>query len=158
MNQLQSLSRQHAHCEEQLFSWNRQLHMWQKFHIVLKDLLRLLPCDENINSNSLENFLQLAKSHYNDLSNQMTSITPSVKQLCQRVVRDESLAKEWANASRSFCALNGICGKSGTYVTRLKDSWQHLLRDRAARGKTSAFFRFTGALRLEYCHTVRQLL
>lgn len=140
MNQLQSLSRQNAHCEEQLFSWNRQLHLWQKFHIVLKDLFRLLPCDENISSNSLDNFLQLAKSHYNDVSNQMTSITPSVKQLCQRVVRDESLAKEWASATRTFSALNGICGKSATYVTRLKDSWQHLLRDRAARGRKTTIY------------------
>jgi TANK-binding kinase 1 len=111
------------------------LHLWSKIHVVTKDLFRLFPYDDNISSNSLENILQLARSHYNDVSNQMTSISPSVKQLCQRVVRDESLAKEWASTNRSFSVLNGICGKSTTYVTRLKDSWQHLLRDRAARGK-----------------------
>lgn len=136
MIQLQSLSRQSTHCEEQLFSWNRQLHLWQKFHTVMKDMLRLLHSDENINLNSLDNFLQLAKSHYNDTSTQMTSITPSVKQLYQRVVRDESLAKEWTSVSRGLNSLKGVCGKSSTYVARLKDSWQHLLRDRAARGET----------------------
>ena len=98
-------------------------------------MFRLFPYDDIISSNSLENILQLAKSQFNDISNQMASFSPSVKQLCQRVVRDESLAKEWANTNRTFSVLNGICGKSTTYVTRLKDSWQHLLRDRAARGK-----------------------
>jgi hypothetical protein len=98
-------------------------------------MFRLFPYDDNISSNSLENIIQLARSHYNDVTNQMTSIGPSVKQLCQRVVRDESLAKEWISTNRTFCVLNGVCGKSTTYVTRLKDSWQHLLRDRAARGK-----------------------
>lgn len=133
-NELHSLSRQSAHCEEQLFSWNRQLHLLQKFHAVVKDLLRLLYYDENISSNSLESFMQLAKSHYNDVSNQLASIIPSIKQLYQRVVRDENLVKEWTAACRTFSALNGVCGKSATYVIRLKDSWQHLLRDRAARG------------------------
>ena len=110
-NQLQSLSRQNVHCEEQLSSWNRQLHLWSKIHVIVKDMFRLFPYDDIISSNSLENILQLAKSQFNDISNQMASFSPSVKQLCQRVVRDESLAKEWANTNRTFSVLNGICGK-----------------------------------------------
>ncbi|XP_046462778.1 serine/threonine-protein kinase TBK1-like [Daphnia pulex] len=156
-NQLQSLSRQNVHCEEQLFSWNRQLHLWSKIHVVTKDLFRLFPYDDNISSNSLENILQLARSHYNDVSNQMTSISPSVKQLCQRVVRDESLAKEWASTNRSFSVLNGICGKSTTYVTRLKDSWQHLLRDRAARVLTYNDEQFHLLERIKMTETFKSL-
>nr|CAG4650767.1 EOG090X01SN [Simocephalus serrulatus] len=155
--QLQSLSRQSSHCEEQLFSWNRQLHLWQKFHVVLKDLLRILPCDENISLNSLENFLQMAKSNYNEASNQMTSVTPSVKQLCQRVVRDESLAKEWASVSRTLCPLTGVCGKSSTYVARLKESWQHLLRDRAARVLTYNDEQFHLLERIKMTETFKSL-
>lgn len=135
VNQLQSLLRLNAHCEEQLLAWNRQLHLWQKFHVIIKDMARLLPGEEIMSSNSLESFLQLSKSHYSDVSNQMASVTPSVKQLCQRVVRDESLAKEWASTNRACGVISGVSGKSSTYVTRLKESWQHLLRDRAARGK-----------------------
>ena len=64
----------------------------------------------------------------------MSGVIPGVQQLNQKVLRDESLAKEWSSVSRPAALLNGVLGKAGTYVMRLKESWQHLLRDRAARG------------------------
>nr|CAG4649967.1 EOG090X01SN [Sida crystallina] len=119
IGQLQLLSTQSAHCEEQLAAWNRQYHLWQKLHVAVKDVLRLASFTDTATQS--------------ELVTQMSSTIPSVQQLNQRVVRDAALAKEWAVASRPSNALHGVCGKALTYVTRLKESWQHLLRDRAAR-------------------------
>lgn len=123
-------------------SWNRQFHLWQKIHFhVVKDLFqRFLSDDTTTCLNSLDTFLQLAKSQHNDITNQMASIIPSIQQLNQRVVRDKSLTAEWISVSRSSSILNGVCGKAMTYVIRLKESWQHLMRDRAARGNFLSHF------------------
>jgi hypothetical protein len=142
VNQLQNLTTKSEHCEAQMNSWNRQFHLWQKIHFhVVKDLLQRFVSDDSATSlNSLDTFLQLAKSQHNDITNQMASIIPSVQQLNQRVVRDKSLASEWMSVSRSSSILNGVCGKATTYVMRLKESWQHLMRDRAARGNCIIMF------------------
>lgn len=134
MKQLQSLVNQSNHCEEQLTGWNRQFLSWQKLHVAVKDIFRLVPHGDTFNLNSLDTFLQMAKSQHNDNIKQMSAIIPGVQQLNQKVLRDESLVKEWASVSRPSSILNGVFGKANTYVMRLKESWQHLLRDRAARG------------------------
>nr|CAG4641488.1 EOG090X01SN [Eurycercus lamellatus] len=167
LNQLQTLTRQSSHCEEQLASWNRQFQLWQKLHLSVKDLLRLVPAaalssDEAaanaVGLSPLDTFLQLAKSHHSDLTNQMASIVPGVQQLSQRVVRDGSLNKEWASVGRpSSSHLNGVCGKAVTYVTRLKDSWQHLLRDRAARVLTYNDEQFHLLERIKMTETFKSL-
>ena len=138
INQLQVLSTNSSHCEDQLVSWNRQFQLWQKLHVAVRDIFRLAANGDNgadtMGWNSLDTLLQLPKSQQSEIVTQMSSTMPSVQQLNHRVVRDGALAKEWAVASRPASALQGICGKAITYVTRLKESWQHLLRDRAARG------------------------
>ena len=135
MKQLQLLLNQSNHCEEQLTCWNRQFLSWQKLHIAVKDIFRLIPHGDTLNLNSLDTFLQMAKSQHNDNIKQMSAVIPGVQQLNQKVLRDESLVKEWASVSRPSSILNGVFGKANTYVMRLKESWQHLLRDRAARGR-----------------------
>merc|ERR1712071_483455 len=107
--------------------------LWQKLHAAVKDIFRLSVHEEALNLNSLDTFLQLAKAQHNDNIKQMSGVIPGVQQLNQKVLRDESLAKEWSSVSRPAALLNGVLGKAGTYVMRLKESWQHLLRDRAAR-------------------------
>ena len=126
----------HLHIFYSFLSNNKTHSYWHLFlqiHVAVKDLLhRFVSNDETMCS--LDTFLQLAKSHQNDITNQMAAIIPNVQQLNQRVVRDKSLAAEWMSVSRSSSILNGVCGKAATYVFRLKESWQHLMRDRAARG------------------------
>jgi len=134
MEQLELLAKQSHRCEEQLTLWNRQFLMWQKLHVAVKDIFRLVPQEESLNLNSLDTFLQLAKSQHNDNIKQMSGVIPGVQQLNQKVLRDGSLTKEWSSVSRPSSLLNGVSGKGATYVMRLKESWQHLLRDRAARG------------------------
>nr|CAG4642330.1 EOG090X01SN [Evadne anonyx] len=133
MEQLELLVKQSHHCEEQLTLWNRQFQVWQKLHLALKEIFRLVPQDESLNLNSLDKFLHRAKSQHNDNIKQMSGVIPGVQQLNQKVLRDESLTKEWSSVSRPSTLLNGVAGKAATYVMRLKESWQHLLRDRAAR-------------------------
>jgi len=130
---MELLAKQSHHCEEQLTLWNRQFLLWQKLHVAVKDMFRLVPQEESRNLNSLDTFLQLAKSQHNDNIKQMSGVIPGVQQLNHKVLRDESLAKEWNSVSRPSSLLNGVSGKAATYVMRLKESWQHLLRDRAAR-------------------------
>ncbi len=155
VGQLQALAASSGHCEDQLVSWNRQFQLWQKLHQGVKDVFRLSagsadaqpaspgldgdPSLQHHGWSSLDTLLQLPKSQQSEILTQMLASVPVVQQLNQRVVRDGALTKEWTAASRPIAALNGVCGKAVTYVTRLKESWQHLLRDRAARGRSSTF-------------------
>lgn len=146
MEQLELLVKQSHHCEEQLTLWNRQFLLWQKLHVAVKEIFRLAPQEESVNLSSLDSFLQLAKSQHNDNIKQMSGVIPGVQQLNQKVLRDESLTKEWSSVSRPSTLLNGVSGKAATYVMRLKESWQHLLRDRAARGNDYGILKFLKTL------------
>lgn len=55
-----------------------------------------------------------------------------------RYVKEGSLRGEWDNIIRGlWCPwFNKASQKATTLVDRLRDGWQHLLRDRATRGLT----------------------
>lgn len=61
-----------------------------------------------------------------------------VQQLFNRFVSDESLSRDWITAYRDLRSPNKhrVNEKAKYLVDRLRDSWQHLLRDRATRSLT----------------------
>lgn len=50
-----------------------------------------------------------------------------------RCVSERQLLNEWDEAIRDVPSLTSCAARSRTYVAKLKESWQHLLRDRASR-------------------------
>ncbi|XP_029032321.1 inhibitor of nuclear factor kappa-B kinase subunit epsilon [Osmia bicornis bicornis] len=68
----------------------------------------------------------------------LTELAPAVTQLHQRYVKEGSLRSEWENIIRGlWCPwVNKANQKATTLVDRLRDGWQHLLRDRATRNLT----------------------
>lgn len=62
----------------------------------------------------------------------------AIQQLHQRFVTERTLTREWSAATRTIScpAASRAPAKCKTLVERLRDSWQHLLRDRATRSLT----------------------
>ncbi|XP_062547300.1 serine/threonine-protein kinase TBK1 [Armigeres subalbatus] len=65
-------------------------------------------------------------------------VADPVQQLHNRFVLEESLSREWITAYRDLRSpnKNRVNEKAKYLVDRLRDSWQHLLRDRATRSLT----------------------
>ncbi|XP_064122192.1 serine/threonine-protein kinase TBK1-like isoform X2 [Macrobrachium nipponense] len=66
----------------------------------------------------------------------LCSIVPVVNQLHERVVSGRQLSRQWQQGGNDVNAVERAPNKAATYVTKLRESWQHLLRDRAARTLT----------------------
>ncbi|XP_050424646.1 serine/threonine-protein kinase TBK1 [Adelges cooleyi] len=79
------------------------------------------------------------KEELETLSDELNnSLSLAIQQLYQRYVREKTLTREWHAATRAFkCpSKNRAPARIKTLVERLRDSWQHLLRDRATRSLT----------------------
>ncbi|XP_050081939.1 inhibitor of nuclear factor kappa-B kinase subunit epsilon [Anopheles aquasalis] len=66
------------------------------------------------------------------------AVSEPIQQLHTRFVEEESLVREWNSGYRALRTpnKNRDSEKSKSLVDRLRDSWQHLLRDRATRSLT----------------------
>lgn len=80
----------------------------------------------------VNNKVDAEKSVRDSLSN----IVPVVNQLYERVVSGRQLSRQWQQGGNDVAAVERAPNKANTYVTKLRESWQHLLRDRAARTLT----------------------
>lgn len=67
-----------------------------------------------------------------------TRVSEPVQQLYNRFCTDDQLTREWKTSSREIKnpSANFSNEKAKHQVERLRDSWQHLLRDRATRSLT----------------------
>lgn len=68
----------------------------------------------------------------------MSELGPAVRQLYQRFGIEKALKREWTTAAHGMeCPMEGRAPeRARSLVERLRDSWQHLLRDRATRTLT----------------------
>lgn len=135
LGELGNLSQQALQCEDVLTVHSRQLYLWETLHKPIEELFGIVCNEVDARTQPFSSLLQLARSNHEEVTNEAISLSQSVQQLHQRVVLDESLSKEWTAVANFNLNLEGVVGKALTYVTRMKESWQHLLRDRAARGK-----------------------
>lgn len=99
-------------------------------------------------SESIEMFLEpnatlfdeFNESH-SDLMNhnkEFTRIAEAINQLHNRCITDDSINREWQTLTREINGphKNRSSHRAKHLVERLRDSWQHLLRDRATRSLT----------------------
>ncbi|QQP57237.1 Inhibitor of nuclear factor kappaB kinase subunit epsilonlike [Caligus rogercresseyi] len=96
------------------------------------------PRDEEDSSyQSLQSLVLDEEEGLKNLKNQFGELSPAVEQLNRRFVREDQLKKEWEEVMRDFPrGVTSAGSKAHTYVAKLKESWQHLLRDRASRTLT----------------------
>jgi len=84
-------------------------------------------------------------------------LSPAVAQLRQRYVAERRLDVEWRDAVRGMPPLAPCAARARAHVTKLKESWQHLLRDRASRTLTYNDEQFHILEKIKMTETVRSL-
>ncbi|KYN27147.1 PREDICTED: inhibitor of nuclear factor kappa-B kinase subunit epsilon [Trachymyrmex cornetzi] len=89
----------------------------------------------------------------------MSELTPAIVQLHQRYVKEGNLHGEWDNSTRGlWCPWTTKASqRAATLVDRLRDGWQHLLRDRATRSLTYNDEQFHVLERIKVTETGRRL-
>ena len=105
---------------------------------------------EEISTEEAEGFLKL--------QSQLTDLGPAVHQLHKRYSSDGHLTKEWGEVTREMADISTAGQRATTYVTKLKESWQHLLRDRASRTLTYNDEQFHILEKIKMTETIRILV
>ncbi|XP_074094737.1 I-kappaB kinase epsilon [Cotesia typhae] len=88
-----------------------------------------------------------------------SELAPAIAQLYQRYVKDEVLKAEWESTTRQLTCpwKTKASQRASTLVDRLRDGWQHLLRDRATRTLTYNDEQFHVLERIKVTETGRRL-
>lgn len=99
----------------------------------LADALELLASSEIYHDEAKQIGLEL-----NSLKEDFTRVSEPIQQLFNRFCTEDQLTREWNTSSRDIKgpSKNFSNEKAKHLVERLRDSWQHLLRDRATRSLT----------------------
>merc|ERR1711963_90941 len=105
---------------------------------------------EEISTEEAEGFLKL--------QSQLTDLGPAVHQLHKRYSSEGHLTKEWGEVTREMADISTGGQRATTYVTKLKESWQHLLRDRASRTLTYNDEQFHILEKIKMQETIRVLM
>lgn len=89
----------------------------------------------------------------------LVDLAPAVSQLHQRYVKENILQAEWDNITRCLkCPWSSKANqRATTLVDRLRDGWQHLLRDRATRSLSYNDEQFHVLERIKVTETGRRL-
>lgn len=122
--------------------------MYKSSDVLLKKLNR----DQlNLTNNWPERVEQLNK--------ELQQTSSAIQQLYQRNVIEDTLRLEWSSVSRGIkCPSQSKApARAKTLVERLRDSWQHLLRDRATRSLTYNDEQFHVLERIKISETGRRL-
>lgn len=118
-------------------------------HNKMRNLTKLLGSGDNCSSGDLT-----APSH-----ELVSDLAPAIQQLYQRYVTEHVLWNEWRDTTYTLScpAKSRAPARARTMVDRLRDSWQHLLRDRATRSLTYNDEQFHVLERIKVSETGRRL-
>ena len=97
-------------------------------------------------------------SRLEQLQTKVSELTPAIEQLNKKFVTDRQLSREWQDLTRDISAIDTSAIKARTYVAKMKDSWQHLLRDRASRTLTYNDEQFHILEKIKMQETIRVLM
>ena len=92
------------------------------------------------------------------LQTKITELTPAIEQLNRKFVTDRQLTREWQDITRDIPVIDTSSTKARTYVAKMKESWQHLLRDRASRTLTYNDEQFHILEKIKMQETIRVLM
>jgi len=97
------------------------------------------------------------ESQFRALQRQVGELAPAIGQLYKRIVTEKQLGREWSEVTREIVNISSSGIKARTHVGKLKDSWQHLLRDRASRTLTYNDEQFHILEKIKMQETIRVL-
>ena len=97
------------------------------------------------------------ESQFRALQRQVGELAPAIGQLYKRIVTEKQLGREWSEVTREIANISSSGIKARTHVGKLKDSWQHLLRDRASRTLTYNDEQFHILEKIKMQETIRVL-
>lgn len=125
LDQLKELERHCKHLSEITESRKQTAHV---FHMAKYTSNTFFKVDQISNENDKNEIAILSEDF-------LSETCPKVKQLHNRNVSENILKLEWESSNRSIKspAKSRAPERSKTLVERLRDSWQHLVRDRATR-------------------------
>jgi len=130
-------------CKSLTKSSENQLSFLTNAHSTTRDLLQAgysesMDQDASLAdlSRQVDEICQDESDSFSRLQIQLTDLAPAVAQLYKRYGIERHLTKEWSEVTREIADISTAAARGNTYVTKLKESWQHLLRDRASRTLT----------------------
>lgn len=92
------------------------------------------------------------------LKKRISELSPAIGQLNKRFVIERQLTREWQDVTRDIPGIESAATKARTYVAKMKESWQHLLRDRASRTLTYNDEQFHILEKIKMQETIRVLM
>lgn len=113
---------------------NRLKELTTTIEIIVNLLTHKLKCVELLTDCQSAN--EDLKREFEILHKEFTSgLQPAVESLHQRYVTESFLSREWETSTKGVkCPSNTKApNRAKTLIDRLRESWQHLLRDRATR-------------------------
>ncbi|RXG71378.1 Serine/threonine-protein kinase TBK1 [Armadillidium vulgare] len=109
----------------------------RRFLMVIQILSNGAECSLHVLREKLEDLVNNKVEDEKSVRESFANISPIVKQMYNRVVQTGQLRRQWNPPQSSTASAIERCpNKAATYVLKLRESWQHLLRDRAARTLT----------------------
>lgn len=126
-------------------------------HTTQKTVVILLTKLNQLDQHNFPPTIKLSK--ITQMNKELGQISCAVQQLYQRNVSENTLKSEWDSVARNIkCPFQTKSpARAKALVDRLRDSWQHLLRDRATRSLTYNDEQFHALERIKIAESGRRL-
>ena len=137
---------------------DNQLSFFAAAHESSVKLLQLLAdVDLSDVTKPMADLVQDEDQRFRALQRQIGELSPAIGQLHKRNVTEHQLSREWNDVTRDIADISSSAAKARTHVGKLKESWQHLLRDRASRTLTYNDEQFHILEKIKMQETIRVL-
>jgi len=164
-NQLDKLQEMCDRCKSLSKSVDNQIIHFKNSHAsALRGLDLLTHPDESISIDAsawIKTLTEACTEEANrseQLQTKVGELTPAIGQLNKKFVTDRQLTREWQDLTRDIASIDTAAIKARTYVAKMKESWQHLLRDRASRTLTYNDEQFHILEKIKMQETIRVLM
>jgi TANK-binding kinase 1 len=162
--QLQRLQDAADRCKSMTKATEAHIHFFTRFNEANRVLLDSIAVPPDADASLTELCRQLEEIQAEEaegflrLQGQLTDLGPAVNQLHKRYSSEGHLIKEWGEVTRDLADISTAATRATTYVVKLKESWQHLLRDRASRTHTYNDEQFHILEKIKMTETIRVLV
>lgn len=164
-HQLEKLQEMCDRCKSMTKSSQHQVTYFKSSHdAFLKTLDLLTHPDDSISIDASEWIKRLSEvcqdeaNRIEELNTKFAELAPAIGQLNKKFVQDRQLTREWQDLTRDIASIDTSSTKARTYVAKMKESWQHLLRDRASRTLTYNDEQFHILEKIKMQETIRVLM
>ena len=164
-NQLEKLQEMCDRCRSMTKAMDNQVTYFQASHGFHLKTLDLLTHPDESTSIDASTWIKKLSDHCQEeaqcletLQKKISELAPAIGQLNKRFVHDRQLHREWQDLTRDLNNIDTSAVKARTYVAKMKESWQHLLRDRASRTLTYNDEQFHILEKIKMQETIRVLM